>query len=106
MSISGCTAHTPHVHAQLVLHPTASHATDTGTNTRTAWLLVLCVCRYDKMSARELFRLWGVSERCYQEFLRWEGKQNSVCSACRHAFWNSKRLMWGVSERCYQEFLR
>ncbi|WIA34177.1 hypothetical protein OEZ86_012535 [Tetradesmus obliquus] len=26
--------------------------------------------RYDKMSARELFRLWGVSERCYQEFLR------------------------------------
>ncbi|KAF6263863.1 hypothetical protein COO60DRAFT_1470323 [Scenedesmus sp. NREL 46B-D3] len=26
--------------------------------------------RYDKMSARELFRQWGVSERCYQEFLR------------------------------------
>eukprot|EP00878_Enallax_costatus_P019916 GHUV01021029.1.p1 GENE.GHUV01021029.1~~GHUV01021029.1.p1 ORF type:complete len:497 (+),score=100.84 GHUV01021029.1:173-1663(+) len=26
--------------------------------------------RYDKMSARELFRQWGVSKRCYEEFLR------------------------------------
>lgn len=26
--------------------------------------------RYDKMSARELFRQWGVSQRCYDEFLR------------------------------------
>lgn len=25
------------------------------------------VCRYDKMSARELFRQWGVSQRCYEE---------------------------------------
>lgn len=28
------------------------------------------VFRYDKMSARELFRQWGVSQRCYEEFLR------------------------------------
>lgn len=26
--------------------------------------------RYDKMSARELFRQWGVSQRCYEDFLR------------------------------------
>ena len=28
------------------------------------------VCRYDKMSARELFRQWGVSNRCYEDFLK------------------------------------
>jgi hypothetical protein len=29
---------------------------------------MLCyLCRYDKMSARELFRQWGVSQRCYEE---------------------------------------
>lgn len=32
-------------------------------------LTVRC-CRYDKMSARELFRQWGVSEKMYNEFLR------------------------------------
>jgi hypothetical protein len=30
-------------------------------------VLCLAVRRYDKMSARELFRQWGVSQRCYEE---------------------------------------
>lgn len=32
------------------------------------------------MSARELFRQWGVSERCYQEFLRCGAALVAHCS--------------------------
>jgi len=35
------------------------------------FFIAMHVHRYDKMSARELFRQWGVSQRCYEEFLRW-----------------------------------